>query len=78
VGASTVKWTTPHPCLVLSESESSLCTNFKFCEEKNHTHFMMYKAKQFMMTKKNSKKSLHILEDTASGMQVGDTEQVVV
>jgi hypothetical protein len=63
---------------VLSESESSLCTNFKFCEEKNHTHFMMYKAKQFMMTKKNSKKSLHILEDTASGMQVGDTEQVVV
>ena len=30
-----------------------------------------------MMTKK-SKKSLHILEDNASGVQVGDMEQVIV
>ena len=29
-----------------------------------------------MMTKKNPKKSLHILEDNASGVQVGDIEQV--
>ena len=31
-----------------------------------------------MMTKKNSKKSLHILDDGASGVQVGDIEQVDV
>ena len=31
---STVKWTTPHPCLGLSEGDSKLYTNFDFCEEK--------------------------------------------
>ena len=30
------------------------------------------------MTKKKFKKSLHILEDGTSGVQVGDTEQVNV
>ena len=30
------------------------------------------------MTKKKSKKSLRFLEDGASGVQVGDTEQVIV
>ena len=34
MGASTVKWTTHDPCLVLSESDSFLCTNFEFCEQK--------------------------------------------
>ena len=34
MGASTVKWTTPNPCLVSSESDSKLYTNFEFCEEK--------------------------------------------
>ena len=34
MGASTVKWTCPDPCLVLSESDSKLYTNFEFCEEK--------------------------------------------
>ena len=29
-----------------------------------------------MMTKKNSKKSLHIVENGTSGMQVGDIEEV--
>ena len=33
-GASTTKWTTLDPCLVLIESKSILCTNFEFCEEK--------------------------------------------
>ena len=33
VGASTVKWTTPNPCIVLCESDSSLCTNIEFYEE---------------------------------------------
>ena len=28
--------------------------------------------------KKNSKKSLHVLEDSASGVQVGDIEQMSV
>ena len=27
IGASTVKWTAPDPCLVLSESDSVVCTN---------------------------------------------------
>ena len=31
-----------------------------------------------MTTKKYSKKSLYILEDGASGVQVGDIEQVIV
>ena len=31
-----------------------------------------------MMTKKKSKKNLHILEDGASGVQIGDIEEVIV
>ena len=34
VGASIVKWTKPHPHLVFNESDSTLYTNFKICEEK--------------------------------------------
>ena len=37
-----------------------------------------YKAKQFMLTKTIRRKNLHILEDDASGVQVGDTEQAIV
>ena len=47
---------------------------------KIHRHtksILIYKAKQVMMTKKISKKSLHILEDSASGVQVGNIKQVV-
>ena len=33
-GASTVKWTNLDPCLMLSESDSKLYTNFEFGEEK--------------------------------------------
>ncbi len=46
-----------------------------FVKKKNHRHFknkLIHKAKQFMMTNKFPKKSLHILEDGASGVQVGD------
>jgi hypothetical protein len=53
-----VKWITPNPCLVLSESDSKLYTNLEWCEEKNHRHIkriLIYKAKQYMM-KKNPKK----------------------
>ena len=59
LGASMVKWTAPDPCLVLSESDSILCLNFEFCEEKTHRHsknILIYKAKQFMMTKRIPRK----------------------
>ena len=39
---------------------------------------LIYETKQSFMTKKNSKKNLHILEDVASGVQVGDIVQVNV
>ena len=48
-----VKYTTPLPCIGLSESDSKLYTNFEFCEGKNHKHLkntLIYKAKQFMLT----------------------------
>ena len=38
MGASTVKWTTLDPGLVLNESYPILCTSFEFCEEKSHRH----------------------------------------
>ena len=66
---------------MFNESHSKPYTNFEFCEDKNHQHvkiILVYKAKQITMTKNNSKKSLHILEDNTSGVQVGDIEQVVV
>jgi hypothetical protein len=81
MGASITKWTIPHPYLVLSERDSKLYINFDFCEKKVHRHFkniLIYKAEQFIMTKNNFKKSLHILEDNASGLQVDDIEQVIL
>ena len=33
MGASMVEWTTPDPCLVLSESDLILYTNFEFGEQ---------------------------------------------
>ena len=65
---------------MLSESNSILYIKFEFCEEKNQWHIkfmLIYKAKQ-LWWQKNSKKNLHILEDGASGVQVGDIEQVIV
>jgi hypothetical protein len=35
---------------------------------------LIYKAQQFMLTLSFSKKSVHILEDNASGVQVVDTK----
>ena len=58
-GFSTIKWTTLDPWRSLSESDSKQFTNFEFCEKKNHKHFkntLIYKAKNFMLTKKISKK----------------------
>ena len=62
-GASTIKWTTPYPCLVLTESDLILCPNFKLFWRKIHRHFkyilLIYKAKQFMMTKESQEKSTY-------------------
>ena len=63
----------PLPCIGINESDSKLYTNFELCEEINHKHLkntLIYKAKQFMLPKKKFKKSLYILEDTASSVQV--------
>ena len=40
--------------------------------------YLIYKAKQLMMTKTISRKSLHMLEDNASGVQVGDMKQAAI
>jgi hypothetical protein len=81
MGASTVKWTCLDPCSSLSESDPKLHTNFEFYEIKIHKHLesiWIYKAKQFMFTKRNFKQHICILEDGASGEQVGDIEKIIV
>jgi hypothetical protein len=43
------------PCLVLSESDSKLYTNFEFCEQKHHRYFikiLLYTTQQIVMTRK--------------------------
>ena len=47
-----------YPCLVFSESDSKLYTNFEVCEEKNQTlkEKLIYKAKQCMMINKIPRK----------------------
>ena len=80
-GASTGKWTAPDPCHVFSESDSKLYTKFEFCDEKNHRHLEKHINLQSYVNhddQKNSKKSLHILEDSTSGVQVDDIAQVIV
>jgi hypothetical protein len=71
MGASMVKDISPLPCIGLGESDSTLHTNFEFCEGKNHKHLkntLIYKAKQFVLTKKIPRKNLRILEDGASSL----------
>ena len=67
-----------HPCLLLTESESILCADFESCKEKNHIHFNKHIDPQSEAIYGDKKKSLHILEDGASGVQVGDVAQVIV
>ena len=64
VGASMLKWTFHDACLVLSESDSKLCTNFKFCEEENHK-ILIYKAKAIYDEIYSSKNILHSLDGGA-------------
>lgn len=52
---------------------SDIYTNFESCEEKKSQilkRILIYKSKGSMVTKRKVKKSLHILEGNASGMQV--------
>ena len=72
LGASMYKYTTPLPCITLSESDSKLYIKFGFCEGKNQRQLknsLIYIIKQFMFPN-FFKKSLHILEDSASSVQV--------
>ena len=76
-----VKWIAPNPCLMLSELDSILCTNFEFCKEKKLKNI----SKTYWSTKpsnlewpKNSNKTRHILEDCANGVQVGDVDHVTL
>ena len=48
--------------------------NFESCEDTNHRHRknMLDLQKQEICDEKFPRKSLHILEDGASGVQVGD------
>jgi hypothetical protein len=81
LGASTVKWTAFEPCSGLSESDPKLYTNFEFYETEIFKHFKsiwIYKAKRFMFTKNNFKQHICILEDGASGEQVGEIEMIIV
>ena len=82
MGASTVKWTALDPCACLSENDPDLYSNFEFYEMEIHKHdenIWIYKAKQFMFTKKNNfKQRISILENGASGEQVGDIEKIIV
>lgn len=48
----------------------------KFYKQIKNT--LIHIAKKFMLTKCLFEKSLHILEHDASGMQVGDIEQVII
>ena len=53
--ASMVKWTALDPCSCLCESDPKLYTNFEFYEIEIHKHLeniWIYKAKQFLFTKK--------------------------
>ena len=42
LGANMLKWTTPDSCLVFSEHDSKLYTNFKILWRKNHRYLKTY------------------------------------
>ena len=68
-----VKYTTSLPCIGLSESDLRLYPNFEFCEGKNHKHLentFDVQSQAIYVDNKKFKKSLHILEDGVSNVQV--------
>ena len=68
-------------CLGSSESVSKLYTNFEFFLKINtyntQKHIDLW-SQTIDDDKINTKKSLHVLEDNASVVQVGDIEQIIV
>ena len=80
MGASTKKWTTLDPCLGLNESNPDLCTTFEFYEIEIHKHLeniCIYKANQFMLTKKNQTTYIYFTR-WCCGEQVGDIQKIMV
>ena len=78
-GASMIKWTSPKHCIGLCESDTKLYANFEVCEEKiiniKKKHIDLQRQVIYI-EKKLFKNNLHIY--SASGVQVGDIEQVIV
>ena len=81
MGGVTLKWTTLDLCQGVSERYSKLYTNFELwkkyvfrsCEIRKHIGL---KPSNYIEGKKNLKRSIHTLEDSASGVQVGDVQEV--
>ena len=65
---------------MLSESDSKVYTTFDFRKEKiiHIKKKIDLQSQAIYVDKTNSKKSLHVLKDDISGMQVGNIEQVIV
>ena len=79
MGASMVKGVALDPYQGSSESDSKLYTKFEFCEEKFIDIQKIIKLQsQAINDDFFKKKILHIFEDSASGVQVGDIEQVII
>ena len=70
---SMVKHTTLLPCIGLSESSSKLYINFEFFEGKiiNIWKHIDLQSQTFYVDRRNFKKSLHILKDGTSNVEVG-------
>ena len=56
-GCNTVMWTVLDPCTCISKSDSKLYTSFKYVKKyhKKYLNKLIYKAKQFILTKTISK-----------------------
>ena len=70
---STVKCTTSYLAKILSEGISQLYIDYEFSERKFHKNLkniLIYKAKHFMLIQFFFEKTLHILKDGASSVQV--------
>ena len=52
--------------------------NYEFCGGKNHKQFKTHQSTKPSIDKNKFKNNSHTLVDSASGVQVGDVEQVIV
>lgn len=81
LGASTIKWTIMDPWIGLSDSHSTLYVDFEFLEVKNHEHqkkYQLTKPRKLYWQKKFQEKSTYYSKHAASGVQIGNFEQVTV